>query len=97
MKQTAMQQHIDWLKNEWIMIAKSDLGIALHIGDCIKNAESMLEIEKEQITDAASIVLWSNNCNSNKEADKYFKEIYKSNETDSSRLVIQQIVGDIKR
>ena len=76
MKQTAMQKHIDWLKSEWISIAKSDLGIALHIGDCIENAESMLEIEKQQIKDAASIVLWSNNCNSNKESDKYYNETY---------------------
>ena len=76
MNKTAMQKHIDWLKSEWISIAKSDLGIALHIGDCIENAESMLEIEKQQIKDAASIVLWSNNCNANKEAEQYYNETY---------------------
>jgi hypothetical protein len=75
---TAMQEHINWLKSEWISIAKIDLGIALHIGDCIENAELMLEIEKQQIKDAASIVLWNNNCNSNKEAEEYYNQTYKT-------------------
>lgn len=76
-QQTAMQEHINWLKNEYISIAQSDLGIALHIGDCIENAESMLEKEKGQIINAASIVLWSNHSNSKKEAEQYYNENYK--------------------
>lgn len=41
---TPMQEHIEWLKKEWQKL--DDLGIALHIGDCIEHAQSMLEKEK---------------------------------------------------
>jgi len=73
---TAMQEHINWLKNEYISIAQSDLGIALHIGDCIENAESMLEKEKEQIINAASIVLWNNSSDSTKQSEQYYNDTY---------------------
>ena len=48
MKKTPMQEHIEWLNNEWKKLeSKGELGIALHIGDCIEHAESLLEKEKE--------------------------------------------------
>ena len=50
---TPMQEHIKWLKIERGRLESAgELGIALHIGDCIKHAESMLEKEKEVIMDA---------------------------------------------
>ena len=45
---TAMQEHIKWLKIERGRLESAgELGIALHIGDCIEHAESILEKEKE--------------------------------------------------
>jgi hypothetical protein len=45
---TPMQEHIEWLKKEWKKLESvGELGIALHIGDCIEHAESMLEKEEE--------------------------------------------------
>ena len=46
---TPMQEHLEWLKREWRKLeSTSVLGFALlHIEDCIKHAESMLEKEKE--------------------------------------------------
>ena len=44
---TPMQEHIEWLKKEWEKLESvGQLGVALHIGDCIEHAESMLEKEK---------------------------------------------------
>ena len=50
---TPMQEHIEFLKKEWKrLVVEGQLGVALHIGDCIKHAEAMLEKEKEVIMDA---------------------------------------------
>jgi bacterioferritin-associated ferredoxin len=50
---TPMQEHIEWLKKEWKKLESvGQLGVALHIGDCIEHAESMLEKEEEKIMDA---------------------------------------------
>jgi len=47
---TPMQEHIEFLKKEWKkLVVEGQLGVALHIGDCIEHAESMLEKEKEVI------------------------------------------------
>ena len=44
---TPMQKHIEFLKKEWKKLESvGELGIALHIGDCIEHAESMLEKEQ---------------------------------------------------
>ena len=46
-----MQKHIEFLKKEWLIVKNLEslgyIGVALHIGDCIEHAESMLEKEKE--------------------------------------------------
>ena len=45
---TPIQEHIEFLKKEWKkLVVEGQLGVALHIGDCIEHAESMLEKEKE--------------------------------------------------
>lgn len=45
---TPMQEHIKWLKIERGRLESAgELGIALHIGDCIKHAESMLKKEEK--------------------------------------------------
>jgi len=50
---TPMQEHIEFLKKEWKrLVVEGQLGVALHIGDCIKHAEAMLEKEEEVIMDA---------------------------------------------
>ena len=45
-----MQEHIEFLKKEWLIVKNLEslgyIGVALHIGDCIQHAESMLEEEK---------------------------------------------------
>ena len=49
---TPMQEHIEWLKKEYKKLeSMGELGIALHIGDCIQNAESLLEKEKEVMSE----------------------------------------------
>ena len=50
---TPMQEHLEWLKNEYELILKlGGENQRLLIEDCIKHAESMLEKEKEVIMDA---------------------------------------------
>ena len=49
---TPIQEHIQWLKKEYKKLeSMGELGIALHIGDCIQNAESLLEKEKEVMSE----------------------------------------------
>ena len=44
---TPMQEHIEFLKKEWKKLESvGQLGVALHIGDCIEHAEALLEKEK---------------------------------------------------
>ena len=57
---TPMQEHIEWLKNERSKLYKKAkekfsvdiLGFVYKLDDCIKQAESMLEEEKEVIMEA---------------------------------------------
>ena len=50
---TPIQEYIEFLKKEWKkLVVEGQLGVALHIGDCIEHAESMLEKEEEVIMDA---------------------------------------------
>jgi hypothetical protein len=46
---TPMQEHIEFLKKEWLIVKNLEslgyIGVALHIGDCIEHAKSMLEKE----------------------------------------------------
>jgi len=56
--ETPMQKHIEFLKKEWLIVKNLEslgyIGVALHIGDCIEHAESMLEKEKEVMQDFAT-------------------------------------------
>ena len=52
---TPMQEHIEWLKKEWEKLESvGQLGVALHIGDCIEHAEAMLEEEREVMMEFAT-------------------------------------------
>ena len=48
---TPMQEHIEFLKKEWLIVKNLEslgyIGVALHIGDCIEHAKSMLEEEDD--------------------------------------------------
>lgn len=62
---TPMQEHIEWLKKEWLIVKNLEslgyIGVALHIGDCIEHAESMLE---KEMTLLRSECDWCNGNNS---------------------------------
>ena len=79
---TPMQEHIEWLKKEWKKWESAgELGVALHIGDCIEHAESMLEKEKEVIMDAwiddrfPLDKEWAKRC-----AESYYNETFNTKE-----------------
>ena len=82
---TPIQEHIEWLKKEWKKLESAgELGIALHIGDCIKHAESMLEKEEEVIEKA-----WWAGCDEgasdhkiypSEDCNGYYNETYKTKE-----------------
>ena len=50
---TPMQQHMEWLEKKYIShLLDEETGLALEVWYCLKNAEEMLEKEKEVIMDA---------------------------------------------
>ena len=50
---TPMQQHMEWLEKKYIShLQDEETGLALEVWYCLKNAEVMLEKEKEVIMDA---------------------------------------------
>ena len=76
---TPMQEHIEWLKKEYKKLeSMGELGIALHIGDCIQNAESLLEKEKEMIMDAVKYGCSDWGCA--KDAEQYYNETFNTKE-----------------
>ena len=45
---TPMQQHMEWLHKKYILhLQEEETGLALEVWYCLKNAEQMLEKEKE--------------------------------------------------
>ena len=52
MKQTAMQEHIDWLKSTLEICEEHATPLINCLKLCISNAKSKLEMEKEQIEKA---------------------------------------------
>ena len=81
---TPMQEHIEWLKNEWKKLeSKGELGIALHIGDCIEQAESLLEKEKEVmcgIYDDAVAQIDTSYIGEEKYGEQYYNETFNTKE-----------------
>ena len=79
-----MQEHIEWLKNEWTKLeSKGELGIALHIGDCIEQAESLLEKEKEVmcgIYDDAVAQIDTSYIGEEKYGEQYYNETFNTKE-----------------
>ena len=67
MKQTAVDWLVDQIENYNCM------KLGLIPSDIIEKAKRM---EKEQIIQAASTVLWNNNSNSNEVAEQYYNETY---------------------
>lgn len=67
---TPIQEHIQWLKKEYKKLeSMGELGIALHIGDCIQNAESLLEKEKEVMSEiyADELVCYTDGCRNDRD------------------------------
>ena len=83
---TPMQEHIEWLKKEWKKLESvGELGVALHIGDCIEHAESLLEKEKvnrrELLLDFADYSERDKTSQTTDECvDNYFDSIFKTKE-----------------
>jgi len=50
---TPMQQHMEWLHKKYIShLQDEETGLALEVWYCLKNAEQMLEKERQVIMDA---------------------------------------------
>ena len=72
MKQTAMQQHIEWLKDTLEIAEKNKLIIANILKLCIEDAEQKLSMEKDQIERAfiaSKMTL--------KDEEQYYNETFK--------------------
>lgn len=53
---TPMQQHMEWLHKKYIShLQDEETELALEVWYCLKNAEQMLEKEKEEIMNAYDI------------------------------------------
>jgi hypothetical protein len=78
MEQTAMQEHIQWLKDT-LEISKEQAPILCNcISLCISDAESRLEKEKEQIIDAINFGDERGKITTYKSAEQYYNETFKS-------------------
>jgi len=77
MKQTAMQEHIEWLKAT-IEIAQEQTPILVNVLKlCLNDATQRLAMEKEQIEEAllTGLVHW----NVDKPISEYYNETYQIN------------------
>jgi hypothetical protein len=78
MKQTAMQQHIEWLEST-IEIAKEQTPILVNaLKLCLNDAKHRLQIEKEQIIDAFEYAWYEWAEMTPNVAEQYYKETFKS-------------------
>ena len=78
---TPMQEHIKWLKIERGRLESAgELGIALHIGDCIKHAESMLKKEEKVMCEFAEEYKSENDPYYRCDADELFNKTFKTKE-----------------
>jgi hypothetical protein len=78
MKQTAMQEHIEWLKATLEICKEHAPTLVNCISLCISDAESRLEMEKEQILDAANKLLYRGTGPGDTAAEQYYNETFKS-------------------
>ena len=71
---TPMQQHMEWLEKKYIShLQDEETGLALEVWYCLKNAEEMLEKEKEMIMDAYDIGWSDGNAGQDLNVLYYFK------------------------
>jgi hypothetical protein len=68
---TAMQEHIDWLKSTLEICEEHATPLINCLKLCISDAESKLEMEKQQIIDA-------HNNRDHKSATLYYNETFKN-------------------
>jgi hypothetical protein len=76
--ETAMQQHIEWLKATLDLCKENAPTLVNCISLCISDAESRLEMEKEQIKKAYYTGNDDVIDNPDREAEQYYKNIFKS-------------------
>jgi hypothetical protein len=77
---TPMQQHMEWLDKKYIShLQDEETGLALEVWYCLKNAEEMLEKEKEAIMNAYDIG-WSNGNKGQDLNDLYYNETFNTKE-----------------
>ena len=78
MERTAMQNHIDWIKTT-LEISKDEAPILVNCLElCLKNAESKLEEEKNQIIYTYKSGFLSGIYNNEMTAEQYYNETFKS-------------------
>ena len=78
MKQTAMQEHIEWLKATLEICKEHAPTLVNCISLCISDAESRLEIEKEQIKEGYIMALLDGDAKIRRDAEDYYNETFKS-------------------
>ena len=82
MKQTAMQEHIEWLKATLDLCKENAPTLVNCINLCISDAESRLEIEKQQIINSFEIGYDNGACvqegNAIYHGNNYYNENFKS-------------------
>ena len=77
---TPMQQHMEWLHEKYIShLQDEETGLALEVWYCLKNAEQMLEKEKEAIMNAYDIG-WSDGNKDQDLNDLYYFETFNTKE-----------------
>jgi hypothetical protein len=70
---TAMQQHIEWLKATLDICKEHAPSLVNCLELCINDAESKLEIEKEQIVNAYNYCEWTWD---DEDGEQYYNETY---------------------
>lgn len=74
---TAMQEHIEWLKATLDICKEHAPSLVNCLELCINDAESKLEMEKEQMIDfAENYEMWESENYPRKTFEQYYNEIY---------------------
>ena len=74
---TAMQEHIEWLKATLDICKENAPSLVNCLELCINDAESKLEMEKQQMIDfAENYEMWESENYPRKTFEQYYNEIY---------------------
>jgi hypothetical protein len=76
MVQTAMQEHIDWLKKQLQKCLDEGYSVIAY-KLALEHAESKLSKEREQIVESYKTGIWDVGCGA-ADSDKYYKRTFKS-------------------